>query len=413
MSTSKRNKKKSKRDHAWFWYFIVARVACRVVTMGHDVHVYNEATRHIKPPFIAVGNHQGQWDFFYAYKALLPHKVRIVATRYQFFRPLAGILMRKTGAIGKSQFASDPSAVREILRTIKRDGSILIYPSGRISLFGEDAKPFRGGYELLKKLNVPVIMVHLDGSYRTGPRYNPDIKKRGRVDVRTSVLFTPEDFQSLPEDEALRRFDAAFCHDDFDSPNQGEYRSKNLIAGLEDLLYMCPECRSDFSMQTEGKTIIRCTKCGFIATMDRRFRFKSVDGAACPATISEWGRLIRAEELKRATENPEYTIRAEMKLCEHIKTFEMMSQVGTVQAVYDAKGFHLKGDRHGKPFERFYSCEEYPAIHFLDKINIIVPDSETVTCVRPPSAAEVTKWAVVSEAFSTKSADTKNMSRAI
>ena len=405
MNTSKRSKKKSnkkKKDHAWFWYYGVARLACWFVSRGHDVRVFNGETKHIKPPFIAVGNHQGQWDFIYAYKALFPHKVRIVATRYQFFRPLTGILMRKTGAIGKSQFASDPSAVREILRTIKRGGNILIYPSGRISLFGEDAKPFRGGYELLKKLNVPVIMVHLDGSYRTGPRYNPDIKKRGRVDVHTSVLFTPVDLQSLPEDEALRRFDSAFCHDDFDSPNQGTYKSKNLIAGLEDLLYMCPACKSDFSMQTEGKNIIKCTKCGFIATMDARFRFRSVDGAACPGTISEWGRLIRAEERKRAEENPDYTIRAEMKLCEHVKTFEMMSQVGTVQATYDAKGFHLVGDRHGESFERFYSCEEYPAIHFLDKINIIVPDSETVTCVSPPTAAEVTQFAVVSEMFSAK-----------
>ena len=341
-------------------------------------------------------------DFAYAYKALFPHKIRIVATRYQFFRPLTGILMRKTGAIGKSQFAADPSAVREILRTIKRGGSILIYPSGRISLFGEDFKPFRGGYELLKKLNVPVIMVHLDGSYRTGPRYNPDIKKRGRVDVHTSVLFTPEELQSLSEEEAQARFDSAFCHDDFDSPNQGAYRSKNLIAGLEDLLYMCPECRSDFTMQTQGKNIIKCAKCGFIATMDARFRFTS--DVACPETISGWGRMIREEERARADRNPRYMIQAEMKLCEHVKKSERMTPIGTVQTTYDAQGFHLIGDRHGEPFERHYSCEEYPAIHFLDKVYIIVPDSETVLCAQPATAAQVTQFAVVSEMFSTKKA---------
>jgi len=78
MNTSKRSKKKSnkkKKDHAWFWYYGVARLACWFVSRGHDVRVFNGETKHIKPPFIAVGNHQGQWDFIYAYKALFPHKV--------------------------------------------------------------------------------------------------------------------------------------------------------------------------------------------------------------------------------------------------------------------------------------------------------------------------------------------------
>lgn len=83
----------------------------------------------------------------------------------------------------------------------------------------------------------------------------------------------------------------------------------------------------------------------------------------------------------------------------------MLSPVGTVQATCDRQGFHLKGDRRGEAFERFYSSAEYPAIHFLDKVYIIVPDNEDVICAMPQSAAEVTKWAVVSEVFSAKNGE--------
>ncbi|MPN12515.1 hypothetical protein SDC9_159833 [bioreactor metagenome] len=252
-------------------------------------------------------------------------------------------------------------------------------------------------------------MVHVDGSYRTGPRYNSDIKKNGRVDVHTSVLFTAEEFQHLSEEEGQERLDSAFCHDDFNSPNKSAFKSKNLIAGLEDLLYICPECKADFTMKTEGTNKIKCTRCGFTASMDDRFMLRGENGHTSPKTISEWGRFIQDEELKRITENPRYTLKSEMKLCEHVKRNEMLSPVGVVQAVYNTEGFHLKGERYGEPFERFYSYEEYPAIHFLDKIYLVVPDNEAVICVSPPTAAQATQWAVVSEMFSMKKVQEKQL----
>lgn len=400
-----KKKKPNKNVPLSFWYYGVSGIVNQVITGSHDVHLDNAATKDLKPPFIAIGNHQGQWDFLYAYRAMMPHKMRLVATRYQFFRPMASILMRKIGVIGKSQFAADAAAVREILRTIKRGGSVLMYPSGRISLFGEDFKPFKGSYELLKRLNVPVVMIQVDGSYRTGPRYNPDIRKSGRVDVHTSVLFTPEQMQALSAEEGQRQLDAAFTHDDFASPNQGPYKSKNLVDGLEDLLYICPQCKQNFTIKTEGKDTLHCTACGFRAHMDDRYRITGETDAPCPENISAWGRMIRAEERRRADEQPDYALHAEMQLCEHVKTSERMTPVGTVQASYDAQGFHLKGERSGEAFERHYSCEEYPAIHFLDKVYIIVPDSQDVICAMPQTAAQVTQFAVVSEMFSDKAAE--------
>ena len=404
--TGNQKKRKKSLKAPWLVYYGLGQAMMKSKIKNHQFIVHNEATKHIQPPFIALGNHQGRWDWAYGTMALMPHMVRVVVTKYQLFRP-EGKLITLAKAIPKSQFAPDPGAVLEILRTIRGGGAVLMYPAGRLSEFGDDFKPFPGTYELIKKLNVPVIMLQLDGGYRTGPRYNHGLNIKGPVVLTTSVLFTPEELQSLSEEEAVKRLDGAFCHDDFDSPNQGEYECENLIEGLEELLYICPACKSDFTMKTTADQTIKCGECGFAATMDARFRLKGENGAVCPATITAWGNLIRAEERRRADENPDYFIRTEMKLCEHVHKKEMFTPIGTVEGVCNKNGFFLKGDRNGEPFERHYSCEEYPAITYMEKVDILLPDNERVVCARLGTAGKAIQFAVVSEMFSIKEKEAK------
>ena len=400
---AKHAKRKQSTRAPWLLYYGLAPLMMKSKIKGQDFHVHDEATRHIKPPFIALGNHQGRWDWAYGTLALLPHMLRVVVTKYQLFRP-EGKLITLAKAIPKSQFAPDPGAVLEILRTVRNGGAVLMYPAGRLSEFGEDCKPFAGTWELLKALGVPVILLQLEGGYRTGPRYNHELKITGRVDLTTSVLFTPEELQSLPGTQARERLDGAFCHNDFDSPHQGEYRCDNLIDGLENLLYICPACKRDFTLRTSADQTIRCGACGFTATMDSRFRLKGENGFDCPATIAQWGDFIRAEERRRADENPDYCVRADMRLCEHVHKEEMFSPVGMVEGVCGRDGFRLKGERNSEPYERHYSCADYPAITYMEKVDILVPDNDRVVCARLPQAGRAVQFAVVSEMFAGKRA---------
>ncbi|MDR1628835.1 MAG: 1-acyl-sn-glycerol-3-phosphate acyltransferase [Oscillospiraceae bacterium] len=398
-------KKQQQKDKTSFWYFGVGGLLALSKSRGHNVKIDKAAIKDLKPPFVVLCNHQGYYDWVYAAKALMPNKVRFVVSRYQFLNPKTGPILQKMGAIPKSQFTSDASAVKEIIRTVKRGGIVGIYPSGKLSLFGEDEKPLEGTYELIKKLNVPVVFIQVDGSYRTAPRYNIETKK-GRVDVKLSILFTPGELASLPAQEGKAKLNAAFCHDDFaSSTNNVEFKSKNIIAGLDDMAYICPSCKTDYTMKTDGPNRILCTKCGFSATMDNRFRLTGENGFTAPKTISEWGRFIKAEERERVLRAPEAKLTTTMKLMEHVNDEAQLSQTGTVTAELNSEGISLRGKRGGEPFERFFTYAQYPAMHIFDKIYLLVPDNEEVLCVSPATAAETTKWGIASEVYACLSAE--------
>lgn len=390
---------KKKNEISSFWYFGVGGSLAQLKSLGHNVKIDKTVIKGLKPPFVVLGNHQGYYDWVYCAKAFLPHKMRFVVSRYQFLNPKTGPLLHKLNAIPKSQFTTDAFAVKEMIRTIKRGGILCIYPSGKLSLFGEDEKPVEGTYELLKKLAVPVLFIHVDGSYRTAPRYNIETKK-GRVNVKLGMLFTPNEFASISDDKGKAKLDSFFCHDDFASLSKNvKFKSKNIIDGLADMLYICPSCKTDYTMQTKGKNQILCTKCGFSAIMDNRFVIKGENGFKSPSTISEWGRMIKAQERSRVMQASEIMLKSEMKLMEHVSDDMQLSQTGTVRAELNKDGFSIKGMRNKHVFERFYTYAQYPAIHIFDKIYLLVPDNEEVICVSPSSPQEATKWAVASQVY--------------
>lgn len=393
--------KKKKTGHSPFWYYVVGGLMGYSKIRSHNVEFrIPDEVKALKPPFVGIANHQGYYDWAYAARAFYPTRFRFVVSRYQFLNPKTGGLLQKLNSIPKSQFTSDASAVKEIIRTVKRGENIFIFPSGRLSLFGEDDKPVEGTYELLKKLGVPVVMVHLDGSYRTAPRYNTEVK-RGRVVVSAYVLFTPEELKAMPEAEAKKRLNNAFCHDDFNSKNVCEFKSDDIAKGLDDLLYICPDCKSNYTISVQPGQKIKCFACDFTSQMDNYFKLKTLRGSAAPETITEWSHIIKDEEKKRILEDPNFCLNEKMKVCEHVNEKEQLTLTGECEMKLCREGLFIKGTSNDGAFERHYTLKEYPAMHIFDKIYLLVPDNEKVICVSPVSAKIATRWAVVSEMLST------------
>ena len=391
---------KKKKGHSPLWYYVVGGIMGYSKIRGHNVKFrISDEVKNLKPPFVGIANHQGYYDWAYAARAFFPMRFRFVVSRYQFLNPKTGKLREKLNSIPKSQFTSDASAVKEIIRTIKRGENVFIFPSGRLSLFGEDDKPVEGTYELLKKLGVPVVMVHLDGSYRTAPRYNTEVKK-GRGVVTAYALFTPEELKNLPEEEAKKRLYSAFCHDDFNSENVCEFKSPDIAKGLDDLLYMCPDCKANYTVKVMPGQKLMCKDCGFSVQMDNYFKFTALSGNASPKTITEWSHIIKAEEKKRILSDPDFTLREKMDVLEHIKEDEQLTKTGECEISLSRDGIKIEGTKKDGRFSRHYTLKEYPAMHIFDKIFLLVPDNEAVICVSPANAKIATRWAVVSETLS-------------
>jgi ribosomal protein L37AE/L43A len=72
-----------------------------------------------------------------------------------------------------------------------------------------------------------------------------------------------------------------------------KYRGGNNVEGLENVLYICPECKSEFTIHTKNKKTLYCEKCGFAHTSDK-YGFLHNTGSTGKEIryVSDWSRLV-------------------------------------------------------------------------------------------------------------------------
>jgi long-chain acyl-CoA synthetase len=164
---------KPKRGAALLSYLVLKLVYCgsrlllRMEVRGRDVF-----TR-VSPPFLVCPNHQSYIDPFLVCSTypprLIGHIVHLGASRY-----FSGLVMGKLAQL-LNVLPVDPNinllrAMRTGARAL-REGKILhIYPEGHRS-FDRQVLDFKKGAAILAtELNVPIVPVALDGTYRVWPR---------------------------------------------------------------------------------------------------------------------------------------------------------------------------------------------------------------------------------------------------
>lgn len=167
------------RVAAFFAYLLLrliyfgARVLLRMEVKGGDV------IKRLEPPYLICPNHQSYVDPFLVCSTLPPHALRHVlhvgASRY-----FTGFAMSRLARL-INVVPVDPDV--HLLRAMRagatalREGRVLnVYPEGRRSFDGRLGVFKKGAAILAAELNVPVVPVALDGTYRIWPRGSSRIR---------------------------------------------------------------------------------------------------------------------------------------------------------------------------------------------------------------------------------------------
>jgi len=160
--------------------YIGARLLFRMEVTGSDV------LRRLKPPYLICPNHQSYLDPFLVCSTfppgMLPHVVHVGASKY--FTSFAMAQLARLIHV----LPIDPDVhLRRAMRAgaaALREGRILnIYPEGHRSFDGQVRELKKGAAILATELNVPIVPVALDGTYRIWPRKSRRIRL-SRVKVR-------------------------------------------------------------------------------------------------------------------------------------------------------------------------------------------------------------------------------------
>ena len=314
----------------------------------------------LKPPFLMLCNHNAFLDFKVATKAIFPWRANYVVAIDGFIGREK--LLRDVGCICKRKFTSDPQLVRQLKKTIQNGDVAIIYPEARYSLCGTTAVLPSSLGKLCKYLKVPVVTLICHGHHINSPFWN--LHDRGvSTEAEMKVLFTPQQLEAASPDEVNDALVKAFQYDDFawqkDRGIKVSYPQR--AEGLHKVLYQCPSCKTEFSMETRDDTL-SCGHCGKSWTMNSDGTLTAVQGDTEFSHIPDWYEWQRAN-VRDEVRNGTYSSGPLSVTVDTLPNAKAFVRLGQGTMVHDMNGFNVTGtDTDGdffqmiKPVPSLYSC---------------------------------------------------------
>ena len=251
-------------------YWLVYHILYPLYRIRYGLTVDKRALRGVKGPILVIAPHTSNKDHWLVSMGIWPLRPTCVLSEHFVSSPTLRPILRLAHIITKKMFCPDVSTIMNVLRAKREGNSIVLFPEGRLTSNGRTGRVADGTATLVKKLGVDVFVVTANGASLTFPKW---AKKphRGKIRVVTERLFTAEEAATLSEEELTLRMQAVISHDDAAAMDGVRYRSPAPAEGLDGILYRCPTCEREFTMETEGDRIF-CRECGFSATLDETFR---------------------------------------------------------------------------------------------------------------------------------------------
>ncbi len=152
---------------------------------------------------LLLSNHQSYMDPLLMGVAVR-RPLTFMAREPLFRNPLFSALIRSLGAFPVRQGAPDKSSIRQAIHLLKSGRFVALFPEGTRTWDGK-VQPIRGGFRLLvRRANVPVIPVALQGAFEAWPRVRR-LPRPGRIRVRFGRAIPPEEMEHWSDEEAALR----------------------------------------------------------------------------------------------------------------------------------------------------------------------------------------------------------------
>ena len=297
-------------------------------------------------PCLILMNHSCFLDMQIAYRILYPRAFNIICTSDAFvgFGGLMGWLMRAIGCVPTQKFVTDIGLIQDMnysFRNLKT--SILMYPEASYSFDGTaTALPRKMGV-LLKKFDVPVVMIETFGAFSRNPLYNElQVRKSVPVSAKVKLLYTREEIREKTVRELSDGLDEAFSFDHFrwQKEQSVEIHDDFRADGLNRILYKCAHCGAEGEMIGKG-TQLKCGRCGKVWTLTPLGELEAVDGETEFSHVPDWYRWER-DQVRQEIEDGTYRLDVDVDIA-MLVDFKAIYKVGSGHLTHSREGFRLTG----------------------------------------------------------------------
>lgn len=316
-------------------------------------------------PFVVIANHEAMLDFVNLIGMRSRPMSFVISNSFYSSLPLSKF-MDKMGVIPKQQFQTTIKDMKRIKSVINHGEGLVIYPAGLMCEDGLSTPIPHATYKFLKWLDADVYVARTSGTYFAMPKWAKNIRP-GRTYMDVYKLFSREELARLDPDAVREKTDQALLFDAYEDQEtlQVKYRNSDNIEGLEQVLYICPHCMSEFTMQVHDKRTIRCSHCGFEHTCDK-YSFLHNSGSVGQELrhVSDWSRLVYSETKRQILDHPApcLSCHAEFHMIDG-KTHKF-TQVGQGRLTLSETHFLMEGLLHGQNLCLQIPIENIPTLPF-------------------------------------------------
>ena len=395
---------KDPRKPGLFWRTLIRLLT--IVGMAGTKFTYESERMEELPkdqPCLILMNHSCFLDMQIAYRILYPRAFNIICTSDAFvgFWGLMGWLMRTIGCVPTQKFVTDLGLIRDMnycFKTLKT--SVLMYPEASYSFDGAaTALPRKMGV-LLKKFDVPVVMIETFGAFSRNPLYNElQVRKGVPVSAKVRLLYTREEIKEKTVKELSDGLDEAFGFDHFRwQKEQGlEIHESFRADGLHRILYKCAHCGAEG--QTEGRgTTLTCRHCGKTWELTPLGELKATEGETEFSHIPDWYAWER-QQVRQEILDGNYNLDADVDIA-MLVDFRAIYKVGQGHLTHDRQGFRLTGcDGRLEYTQKPQACYGLYADYYWYEIadTICIGDNDRLYYCFPRGNAMVAKTRLATE----------------
>ena len=297
-------------------------------------------------PCLILMNHSCFLDMQIAHRVMFPRAFNIICTS-DAFAGLWGLMewvMRSIGCFPTQKFVTDLTSIQDMtycFKTLKT--SVLMYPEASYSFDGTCTPLPRKMGVLLKKFDVPVVMIETFGAFSRTPLYNELRNRKGvPVSAKVKLLYTREEIKEKSVKELSDGLDAAFGFDHFKwQKEQGlEITDETRADGLQRILYKCPHCMEEGTTLGKGTTL-KCSNCGKEWELTPLGEMKALEGETEFSHIPDWYNWER-EMVKQEILEDTYKLDVDVDIA-MLVDFKAIYMVGEGHLTHDRRGFTLTG----------------------------------------------------------------------
>lgn len=248
-----------------------------------------------KGPTILLASHASRLEFIYMIYGFKRNDVNIVCGYQNIIQKGLYKLFIKLGVISKYLYQPDMLCVKNILKVLKRDGAVAIFPEGIQSTSGSTHPINPATVKFIKHCKANVIVSTSKGAYLATNRYSKD-RKKGHINVDFSLALTPDMIDNLSEEEIYKVILDKISYNDFEynKTARNKYIGKKSNAyGLDKILYKCPDCSKEHMLYVDGD-LIKCKNCEFTVKVNEYYDLVNIKCNNLPEDIDKWYKWQRS-----------------------------------------------------------------------------------------------------------------------